>query len=134
MMYQEGHNNEFTPLVGKSRQKWLTMCLIIRDAQKSGLLQAYEKDFNVHDYNAIANDNPDKFIWIIRENGTHLFPIEKGKEGKQIMAVMVGTLRYYEHDVHKGKAKIYLANGLQFIKINSPIAAIGKYMDYSGIC
>jgi len=51
------------------------MLQILRDYPS--LLTAYQEDFLVHDVHKILNAKiGDMFIWIVREHGTDLYPVE----------------------------------------------------------
>jgi len=50
---------------------------ILAEAEKRGLPKAYRRDLYVHDRaHAAQLDSAEPFLWILRENGTHLLPLD----------------------------------------------------------
>lgn len=54
---------------------------IAESNKAAGYLRAYEADLTKHDQNTLANaSSSQRFVWILRESGTQLFPIAAGHD------------------------------------------------------
>lgn len=52
------------------------------EAAHKGLPKHYADDLNVHDFAAVNKYGSDKpFLWVLRECGTHLLPLDKEQYG-----------------------------------------------------
>lgn len=85
--------------------------LLVQESQRLRMPTHYSNDLYKHDLKILRRNKPRSFIWIVREHGTHLYPLDTGgkplsdKEYQQI-------LRSVEYDVKRADRKeVYVVKG-----------------------
>lgn len=79
--------------------------LLLAEAARVSLPEAYKRDLEVHDLNQLAENGSQEFIWILRTCGTHLFALDKfrdtpGNRPSDLVAAMKGMGDYVMHFYH----------------------------------
>jgi hypothetical protein len=83
---------------------------LVEESQRVRMPVLYSNDLYKHDRSILRKWKPRSFIWVVRENGTHLYPLDEG--GKPLDARGVKTLvTSVEYHAKAEGQKIYLIKG-----------------------
>lgn len=68
---------------------------MMAESERIGWPTAYQRDLTVHDVNYLAQYQPDEFLWIVRDSGTHLFSPSDGRPLESALQWLTATVRTY---------------------------------------
>lgn len=84
--------------------------VLVGESQRVRMPLHYSNDLYKHDRSILRRSKPRSFIWVVRENGTHLYPLDEG--GKPLDARAIKTLvTSVEYHTKAEGQKIYLVKG-----------------------
>lgn len=84
--------------------------VLVEESQRVRMPLHYSNDLYKHDRSILRKWKPRSFIWVVRENGTHLYPLDEG--GKPLDARAIKTLvTSVEYHAKGSGEKIYLVIG-----------------------
>lgn len=84
--------------------------VLVEESQRVRMPRLYSNDLYKHDRSILRKWKPRSFVWVVRENGTHLYPLDEG--GKPLDARGIKTLvTSVEYHAKAEGQKIYLVKG-----------------------
>lgn len=82
--------------------------LLLAKSEKIGWPVHNKKDLTEHDKQYLKEEKPEKFIWIVRESGTHLLPLIESSTREKKLAITWMRAAVSLHPEAKG---FLVANG-----------------------
>jgi len=117
---------------GAGGQKTLAdkqFAVLVEESQRVRMPRLYSNDLYKHDRSILRKWKPRSFIWVVRENGTHLYPLDKA--GKPVDARALKTLvTSVEYHAKASGQKIYLVKGTS-LKALTPNTAVNLVLNLS---
>ena len=83
----------------------VTHVLMVAEANKLELPKNYQNDLKVHDLTTLNRYPEEKFIWVLREDGTHLTPLYLGVDPVWVEGFKSDDRKYYEVDSKRGELR-----------------------------
>lgn len=99
---------------------------LIKESQKIRMPFAYSDDLYKHDRSALAKHKPSAFVWVVRDWGTHLYPLDFNGTplNKKQYAMYLSSIEY--HAKHEKPCMFYIVRGTKATPV-TPAAAIAAF-------
>lgn len=101
---------------------------------RSSGIEAYKSDF-VHDRVLIAKNEPEVFIWVIRDCGTHIYPLDRYAMGYEdrdefyaYLRGIVGTLGFHAKHERVLHTFAFIEGDVATISIDDAIWLVKSYL------